>query len=282
MNNAVHPTTPPFSVIMPVYRGDAPAHVVEALDSIYTQSLKADEVVVIQDGPVPAELKAVLDRYRVEHTEVKLVVLEENQGLSGALNAGIKAASNEWLARMDADDICLPSRFEKQLTYLAAHPELALLGSWITEYDEHMEQEIGLRTLPAEHSQILAYARWRCPFNHMTVVYRKSALEALGMYKSYGAVGDDYELWARFLMNGYTTANIQESLVKARTGTDFFSNRRRGLRYFKNELREINDLYKLGLLNAGHYLVHFVVKALVRLAPTPLVKWFYKGLRKTH
>ena len=119
------------------------------------------------------------------------------------------------------------------------------------------------------------------PFNHPSVMYKKSALQKLGMYKNYGAVGDDYELWARFLMNGYKSANIQETLVDARTGVDFFGSRRRGLKYFKNEVREINDLYKLGLINPIQYSFHFSVKAIVRFSPPFVVKLIYKGIRKT-
>lgn len=266
---------------MPVYHGDQPQYVAEALESLRDQSLPADEIVLIQDGPVPTALETLLASYSNEMDTLRIIKLEKNQGLSNALNAGIKAASHEWLARMDADDICDPDRFKKQIELLQSQPELSIIGSWITEYDEHMQEEIAVRKLPATHEEIMSYARWRCPFNHMTVMYRKSALEQLGLYKNYGAVGDDYELWARFLMNGYKAANLQESLVKARTGKDFFSNRRRGIKYFKNELREINDLYKLGLINPLHYAFHFTIKAVVRLSPAPLVKLIYKGIRKT-
>ncbi len=271
----------PFSVIMPVYHGDAPEYVEEALQSLQEQTKAADEIVVIQDGPVPEKLSNLLQSWTQRMPTLKQVVLAENMGLSAALNAGIEAANHEWLARMDADDVCEKDRFEKQLARIRKEPALALLGSWITEYDEHMQESIAVRKLPAAHEDILRYARWRCPFNHMTVMYRKSVLKKLGKYKNYGAVGDDYELWARFLMQGYRVANIPESLVKARTGTQFYTKRRRGIAYLKNELREVNDLYKLGLLNPLHYLFHVSVKAIVRLSPSPLVKLFYKGIRKT-
>lgn len=270
-----------FSVVMPFYKGDQPAHLDQALESLFIQSLRADEIVLVQDGPVTTDLTEIVNSWQQRLPELNLVVLEKNSGLSSALNAGIKAASHEWLARMDADDICHPQRFEKQMALISNQPDLAITGSWITEYDEEMNQAIAVRKLPESHADILSYARWRCPFNHMTVMYRKSALEKLGLYKDYGAVGDDYELWARFLMNGYLSANIGESLVKARTGRDFYTRRRRGMKYFKQELREINDLYRLGLLRPWHYLFHFTVKAVVRLSPSWLVKIFYKAIRKT-
>ena len=271
----------PFSVIMPVYKGDPPSHFDEALKSVFNQTLKANEVVVIQDGPIPDSLESVLTHWKEKIPELNHVVLEVNQGLSSALNAGIEAAKHEWLARMDADDVCKLDRFEKQLALIASDPDLSILGSWITEFDEKMEEEFSVRKLPETHEEILAYAKWRCPFNHMTVMYKKSALKKLGKYKNYGAVGDDYELWARFLVNGYKSANIQETLVDARTGKDFFSNRRRGMKYFKNELREINDLYRLKLIGPAHYVFHFTTKAIVRFSPPFLVKFIYKGIRKT-
>jgi len=270
-----------FSVILPVYKGDNANFLDEALESLAQQTRPANEIVVLQDGPITKALEKVLEAWQKKLPNLNWQELEKNQGLSAALNAGIKAAKYPWLARMDADDICEPTRFEKQLAYLQQHSEIDILGAWITEFETDIRQPSAIRKLPETHAEIMRYARWRCPFNHMTVMYKKVALENLGYYKNYGAVGDDYELWARFLMNGYQAANIQESLVWARTGKDFFSHRRRGIQYFKNEVREINDLYRLGLLNPVHYLFHFTVKALVRLSPPAMVRLIYKGIRKT-
>jgi glycosyltransferase involved in cell wall biosynthesis len=268
-----------ISVILPFYKGDDAEHLAAALKSLEDQTLRAEEIVLIQDGPVGEALNQLVTDWKKRMPEIHWLVRKENGGLSAALNSGIEVAKNEWLARMDADDICLPVRFEKQWKRIQEEKEIAIIGSWIEEFDEQMEKSIAIRRLPAEHDEILKYARWRCPFNHMTVMYRRSALMKLGMYKNYGAVGDDYELWARFLMNGYRSANLLEVLVKARAGEGFFSDRRRGMKYLKNEIKEINDLYKLGLLNAGHYAFHFLVKAIVRLSPKGAVRFFYKLIR---
>lgn len=271
----------PFSVIMPFYKGDQPEHLSEAIRSVIEQTLIPDEVILIQDGPVSEKHLKVVNGWKERTSQINHIVLEENRGLSGALNAGIHAASHEWLARMDADDICESTRFEKQIALIESDPDLVILGSWIEEYDEDMSERTAVRRLPETNSEIRRHAKWRCPFNHMTVMYRKSVLVELGAYKDYGAVGDDYELWARFLVNGHKAANLQESTVKARTGEAFFSKRRRGMKYFRNELREINDLYSLGLLKPHHYAFHFIVKAIVRLSPVWLVKLFYRGIRAT-
>jgi glycosyltransferase involved in cell wall biosynthesis len=269
-----------LSVIMPVYYKDNAEHFHQALASIFNQSQIAQEVIVIKDGELTPALEEVLAHWQKINATLKTVALPVNKGLSAALNEGIKAAQNTWIARMDADDICSLDRFEKQVNYLNKHPEISIIGSWIDEFDESITKPIATRKLPESHAQILRYARWRCPFNHMTVMYKKDVVQKLGAYKNFGAVGDDYELWARFLTKGYKAANIQESLVYARANADFFNNRRRGLKYFKNEVKEINELYRLGLLNPMHYIFHFCIKAIVRFSPPGLVRFFYHYIRK--
>jgi glycosyltransferase involved in cell wall biosynthesis len=167
----------PISVILPFYKGDEPLHLNEALESLYNQTARAEEIVLIQDGPVPKSLQRVVTDWMMKMPEINLVALQKNSGLSSALNAGIDIAQHEWLARMDADDICQPQRFERQKEWITKDTSLSILGSWIDEYDEEMKVKTGVRRLPQNHGDIVKYARWRCPFNHMTVMYRKSVLE---------------------------------------------------------------------------------------------------------
>ncbi len=266
-----------FSVLMPVYKGDHPAHFRAALRSVLEQTLVPDEVVVVKDGPLTPELEAVLTD--LNHPRIKSILRPINGGLTAALNTGIAACTYPWIARMDADDICINTRFEKQFAYLIAHPEVAILGSWIAEYDYEMQRVFGYRKLPEHHKEITKYAQWRCPFNHMTVVYNKAAVMACGQYLDFGAVGDDYVLWVKFIQNGYQTANLQEVLVNARGGEAFFNTRRRGWKYFRQELRELAYFRNTGFINLGQWLVHFFVKALTRLSPPWVVKGIYKLIR---
>jgi glycosyltransferase involved in cell wall biosynthesis len=203
-------SAPSISVVMPVYHEDVAEHFDLALESLSSQTLRANEILVVKDGPLTDALDDVLQRWIERDSSMKVVELKTNQGLSAALNAGIDAANYDWIARMDADDICRAQRFDKQWSLIQDDPELAILGSWIMEYDEDMNEEVGLRKLPEMHNEILRFAKWRCPFNHMTVMYKTSVIRELGKYKNYGAVGDDYELWARFLVNGHKSANLQE------------------------------------------------------------------------
>jgi glycosyltransferase involved in cell wall biosynthesis len=274
----------PFSVIMPFYHGDNPNYFDEALNSLFQQSLRANEVVLIQDGEVSEQHLDVIQRWKQKMPEIDHLILEKNQGLSSALNAGIEAAQHEWLARMDADDICATNRFENQIEFLKSNSDVSVLGSWITEFTESIEQPTGIRTLPETSKEIAQSAKWRCPFNHMTVFFKKSDLLQLGLYRqnteNTAGFGEDYELWARYLVNGYKTHNLQESLVFARTDNDFFENRRRGKKYFQNEVHLLKELKTIGLINSFQYFVHYVVKYMVRMAPPGLVKLVYSVLRK--
>lgn len=275
-----------FSVILPVYKGDVPSHFNEAIKSLHQQTLRANEIVVVKDGPLTEALEEVIQNWQKKMPELNILGLPQNVGLSSALNAGINEAKNEWLARMDADDVCRPYRFEKQIDFIKKNPSLDILGGWISEFRQSPEESHSVRKLPETQEEIVNYAKWRCPFNHMTVMYKKSVMQKLGMYKTFeddnsAGFGEDYELWARFLVNGYVSGNVQEILVDARTDEDFFTRRRRGLKYFKSEVNELNDLYKLGLINAFQYGVHFGMKAVVRFSPPFIVKLIYKGIRKT-
>lgn len=278
-----HP--PAFSVILPVYHGDKAEYLEQALHSLKNQSLRANEVLIVEDGPIGEALQKTLDQWQLKMPELRRHQLAKSQGLSAALNAGIEVAKNEWLARMDADDICHKRRFEKQMDYILAHPEVDILGAWIAEFEKDINKTQSLRKLPARHADIYRYAKWRCPFNHMTVLLRKSILEQYGKYKTasesnLNGFGEDYELWARLLQNGCTGANLPEVLVYARVTEDFFGRRRRGAQYLKNEYLLIKELYRMGFINAFQFLLHLGIKSVVRMAPPTVVRFIYGYLRK--
>lgn len=276
-----------ISVVIPVYKNDHPTHFEQALESLCKQTYEPLEILVVQDGPVPEAISNVIESCKKKFPFVKGIALEKNIGLSAALNVGIKQVKGNWIARMDADDICSIDRFEKQVAYIQKHPKVDILGSWIVEYDEEMVNRTGVRNLPEYHDDIVKYAKWRCPFNHMTVMFKTKAVMDLGGYKEVtgtknnNSFGDDYELWARFITKGYYCANQPELLVKVRTGNDFFEKRRSGRKYLKYELQLVRELYQLNLFGIKEYIVHVLSKTLIRLAPAFVVKGVYKTLRKS-
>ena len=158
-----------FSVCTSVYRNDRPEHVRQAFDSLLSQTLPPDEVIVVIDGPVPPELRAVVDTYAGRYPVFRTIVFEENRGLGAAMRVAVEAARYEIVARMDSDDIAVPDRFEKQLAYLEAHPECDVLGGQIAEFIGDAAHVVGKRVVPCEHEEILMWLKGRCPFNHMSV-----------------------------------------------------------------------------------------------------------------
>ncbi len=162
-----------FSVLMSVYAKEKPELLERALRSIVEQTLPADEIVLVEDGPLTPELYTVFDRF----PQLVRVPLKQNMGLGKALNEGLKHCRNEWVARMDSDDISLPERFERQMAHLARHPEIDVLGCSLSEFESDPDLITATKSSPADVTQ---YIKFRSPVNHATVIFRKSAVLAAG------------------------------------------------------------------------------------------------------
>lgn len=258
---------------MSVYKKENPAFLKTSLDSIYAQTLKADEIVLIEDGKIPEALEAVISQY----PKIHIVRLEKNVQLGRALEAGLKVCQHELVARMDTDDIMMPDRLEKQYRFMTDHPEVASCGSDIAEF---MEEDTMLREkhMPTSPEELYRYGKKRNPLNHMTVMFRKSAIEAVGGYRHFPGL-EDYDLWSRLLANGYQIANIPEVLVKARIG-DRFASRRGGCSYFKRYLQLRKEQYRIGYLNKKEYIVACVLTFGMTVMPEKLREKAYAVLRK--
>lgn len=195
---------PRVSVIMSAHNEER--YVRSAIDSILRQTFGDFEFVVIDDGSVDrtAEiLKGYQDpRVRVYH--------QANQGQSVALNRGIRLASGSFIARMDADDVALPQRLEKEVAFLDGHPEIGLVGTWCVKVDSITGQE-RLHPLPEEDGAIRKFMTVDNPFIHSSVMIRKSVLDRVGLYDE-GLIWQDYDLWVRIARH-YRMANIPDPLI---------------------------------------------------------------------
>lgn len=269
----------PLSVLLPIYHGDKPEWLHQALKSIENQTLKSSEIILVQDGPVSNELYNEVIYWKKRIPDLKVVELKENQGIPAALNAGIQACSQPWIARMDADDIADPLRFELQWNYLKSHPDIVILGSWIDEYDEAMTKKLSTRTVPELHQDIMRFAHWRSPFNHQTVIYLREAVLSVQGYPLEKVMGEDYVLWTRLLYRGFKAANIPQPLVKVRAGKSLLY-RRKGWKYLKLEYKSMHMIYRMGFFTWHQYALQLLIRTLVRLLPTSGVRSVYKLLRR--
>lgn len=221
-----------YSVLMSVYHKEKPEFFRAAVLSMVKQSLPPEQFVIVCDGRLTEELDAVINEVCEEYGELfEIIRLKENRGLPNALNTGLGYCRNEFIARMDSDDIALPFRAEQQLKAMQKH-SADVCSATIAEFRDDPEEEAAYRRTPRTHERILKFARQRNPFNHPCAMYRKSAVEAVGKYEDYPYF-EDYQLWIKLLSAGYRGYNVQRVLLKMRTGGGMYS-RRGGLAYFRH------------------------------------------------
>ena len=266
---------PPFSVLMSVYAKDNPVWVAQALDSVLANTVRPAEVAVAVDGPVPAELHKVLEEYAQKHPTIKLIPLEKNSGLGMALQKGLEQCSYELVARMDADDISLPDRFEKQLTRFVQEPNLVVLGGAIEEVDANTLQPVAIRRVPCTDAECKKFLKMRNSFNHMTVMFKKNPIVSVGSYQPFHLM-EDYYLWARCATKGYVFGNLPDIVLRARVNAEMYG-RRGGWKYFKSNAALAGKLRQLGIIGWGTYVFNVCVRFCIQLLiPNTLRGWIYQ------
>lgn len=196
-----------LSVILPVYNGAK--FVDEAVRSIREQTFRDFELIIINDGSTDDSGK-ILAAHVAEDSRICLVN-RENRGLIKTLNEGLALATGEYLARMDADDISVPERFEKQLAYLESHPECVLLGSSIMLIDEHGHELKKVDYCVEPMGKLMRY----CAIAHPTVAGRTEAFRRLGGYREAYKHAEDYDLWLRMAESG-KLVNLPDYLLRYR------------------------------------------------------------------
>lgn len=261
-----------YSVLMSLYKKEHPEYLRLALDSMINQTVKPDEIVLVEDGPLTPELYSVVDEYKKYLT---IVINEKNLGLGLALNEGLKVCRNELVARMDTDDISKPDRCEKQLAYFSLHPSTTILGGQIEEFITNPKEVVGKRVVPKTDLELKKYMKKRCPFNHMTVMFRKSSVLAVGNYQDW-FWNEDYYLWIRLALNGFLFANLPETLVFVRVGADMYQ-RRGGEKYFKSEVGIQKFMLEKKLIDRRTYLSNCAKRLLVeKMMPNRIRGWVFQ------
>jgi len=254
-----------LSVLMPVYHKESSTNLRQCLESLAFQALPADEIVIVEDGPLGKPLVAIIAAYKRDLPIVSLA-LPTNVGLGPALRAGLRICLGEYVARMDSDDISFRERFQRQVKFLDSNREVDVVGSAIEEFGGNSNVPGAIRRLPAAGRELLRFARFRNPLNHMTTMFRKDSVLAAGSYQSCPGF-EDYHLWARMLALGHRLHNMEEIFVYARCDNGMQS-RRGGLAYLRRDVAFQLFLYKMGLVTAPMCVRNIAMRAPIRLAPT--------------
>jgi glycosyltransferase involved in cell wall biosynthesis len=263
-----------FSLLMPVYAGDHPEFLRRAFSStVQEQHRPPAEVVMVRDGPVPDELDRCLHEIAESSpVPVHLVELRVNRGLGAALREGLDACVHEVVARMDADDVSLPHRFRLQLPVVEGGVDL--VGSALREFADDDLRTLAVRVPPLSEGEIRAVARFRSPFNHPTVVYRRSAVRRAGGYRELPLL-EDYWLFTRMIAAGARVANLEEPLVCYRVNDGAYV-RRGGWPLLRSELVLQRRLRAEGFTTSSQYMRNVVIRGGYRLVPVPVRRVAYR------
>ena len=262
---------------MSLYSKEHPEYLCQALDSMINQTIKPDEIVLVEDGPLTDDLYAVSEKYKDKYPELlHIVINEKNLGLGLALNRGLEVCRNELVARMDTDDISKPARCEKQLKRFKEKPELAIIGSHIDEFVGSIDNVISQRKVPVTSEAIYEYAKKRSAFNHPTVMYRKSAVLAECGYSNLRR-NQDVDLFGRMLFKGYKAENIDEALLWFRC-SDELAARRKSWENTWSYIATIKKFWKMGYSSFPDFTVVAVAQTVMYFMPLQIQNYIYKKL----
>lgn len=265
-----------IAVLLPVYKKDNPQFFKASVSSILEQTYQSFTIFLGVDGPIEGELDKVVKG--VEHNETVCVIrFAENRGLACVLNDLIAAAEKqgfEYFARMDADDICINTRFEKQIGFLIGHPEVDVVGGAIEEIDENGKLN-GKRVIyPFTHEECRKFFRYRDPLAHPATFFRKRYFDKAKGYRPEYRKNQDTMLWFDGFMNGCVFANLPETVLHFRIAKDFYG-RRNGWKRAKQMMQsrmEINKQMKYDI-SANLFAI---AMAMMTLSPIWLKKFLYR------
>ena len=267
---------------MSIYKKEKPEYFIQSIESMINQTLRPDEIVIVKDGELTKDLENIIEHYIYKYPGLfNIVPLKENVGLGKALDEGLKYCKNELVARMDTDDISLPERCEIQVKEFIKNPKLSIVGTMIDEFYDDPKNVISSRIVPTSNYEIHKFIKRRSPFNHPTVMFKKSDVIRCGGYGKMKRK-QDLDLFSRMLNNGCYALNIDKSLVLFRSNEDNIK-RRKSWTYCKSYIYVQYKIWRRGHCNLLDLAYVVIGQLVLFLAPKSLVKLIsYKYLRKKY
>ncbi len=268
-----------LAVIMSVYHNDKLKFLKESVQSILDQTFSQFHYYIAFDGPVSQDIDTYITS--LKDKRIRLFRLENNGGLANALNYLLKIVINnpeyKLIARMDADDVSLPARFEKQRNFLLNNPDISCVGCWYQEIDGSGKL-LSDRKLPVYHEALKKLYYTRTPFAHPSVMYSRDLVEKAGLYPTDTILMEDNVLWGRALKEGLKFANIPEYILKFRKDDSFY-NRRSGIKYGWNFIVTRFKINKSLSFPVHSYLLLFIV-GIIKMMPSFALKYIYVVARR--
>lgn len=269
-----------LSVLLSIYNKENITCFNKSMVSIWdSQLFKPDEIILVQDGPLTAELYESIEQWKYRLSTILVVVeLKKNVGLARALNEGIKYCKGDYIARMDTDDISMPERFQKQLEFLENNSDIDVVGTWISEIgedDQLIKEEI---QYPLDHDELFKFFSKRDPIAHPTAMFRKTFFKKAGIYSSEVHLAEDTLLWYSGFMNKCKFANIPYIGLQFRRTSNFYLRRANwekswGLLRFR--LYKINRSLGYGIKSDFYAIAYFIMS----ISPSFIKRFLYNTFR---
>jgi glycosyltransferase involved in cell wall biosynthesis len=267
------------SALIATYGREKAEYLEVALESIYAQTCPPGEVVIVVDGPIDAGQQAVIDHYtsddRVPVTKVIRMGLQS--GLAAALNAGLTECTGDFVMRMDSDDISDLERLSVQMEYIRNNPQIDMVGSYCLEF-ETSGQPLSMKAGPTEHDDIIKALRWRNILVHPSVIIRRTALAAVGNYRTVVGKLEDYDLFVRLVLNGSRIHVIPQPLLHGRVSIDQ-RRRRGGFRHLLHDIQFRAEIRRTGFLSWAEFMASVGAYSFFRLIPASFRGSLYSLVR---
>jgi glycosyltransferase involved in cell wall biosynthesis len=269
-----------YSVLMPLWYKEKPEFLRASIESMAKQTIPPSEFVLVRDHEIPPELLKVIEE-STANIPVKYIDAYElfGQGLGAILARGVEECSYELIARMDSDDIAFPDRCERQLNIFDKYSDIGIIGGIIAEFSDTPKEIISYRIVPEKHEDIIKFAKFRSPFNHPSVMFRKSIILYIGNYNALYKKYEDCELWFRFLKNGYIGYNIPEPIIYYRAGKHLIKNRGEK-EHYKYVIKLKKEMKKEKFINWFDYQISINIHRFFYYAPYIIKRLIFILLRK--
>ena len=268
-----------ISVLMCIHSCTDHKHFAEALKSIsIDQTRMPDEFIIVFDGIVKPSIKNHIELFKIEHgLIIKIIQIRSSKGLGNALKVGIENCNGDFIARMDDDDISLPSRIELQESFLSSNTHVDIVGSWISYFSEDASCKFingKIIQYPKTHADCFKQFRYRDPMAHPAVMFNKSYFEKAGNYSNLRK-SQDTELWSRGFLQKCIFGNIPQVLLKYRFDSNTIKKRSEvsTLISFMKLRIKINKTFSFGLKSYLGLFFYFIIFA---FASEKIIFFLYK------
>ena len=262
---------PAYSVLLSVGATERPEWLTVALDSMLNQTVKPEEIVVVQNGLLTESLNAVIGRYKNEKPQLfKVLPLPEDVGLGYALKQGVLACSHGFIACMDADSYSMPTRIEEEFDAMFEN-KVDMVGTNINEFVESTDNVVTHRMFPETPERIYKYAKKRTPMGHASVLLKKRMVLVCGNYENC-YLAEDFALFINLLSMCAKGYNIQKPLVYKRYNTEFYR-RHSGWDYFNAMIKFNQKFYENGWFTYRDYVCRSIMNGVESLMRPVVIRF---------